>query len=135
MSSHSRPSFDGAGLDPAIAEEFPVDGGDALHVAPPGSPLGGGLSPLGDKLRRQADLLGAAVGERRGDVAGGVSLDLGAPAGGAAAAAAADEYAAAEDLFRGRQRTGELQAATFQAGPAWRCFNIDILIDVNTRSQ
>ena len=131
MSSRSRPSFGGAGLDPAIAEEFPVDGGDALHVAPPAAVDRNPAASLGDKFRRQADLLGATVGERRGDVAGSVSLDLGTPAGGAATAAAADEYAAAEDVFGGGQRTGELQATAFQAGPAWRCFNIDSSVDVN----
>ena len=135
MSSRSRSSFGGAGFDPAIAEEFPVDGGDALHVAPPAAVDRHPSARLGDKLRRQADLLGAPIGERRGDVAGGVSLDLGAPASGAAAAAAADEDAAAEDVSRGRQRTGKLQATAFQTGPSWRCFHIDSLIDVNTRSQ
>jgi len=90
--------------DETSAEQFPVDGGDALDGVPPADVV---ADPgAGDRLQtpRHRNLLGGAVLEGHGDVGGAVQATATATAAvGLPAAEAADEEAAAQHQVDGRQ--------------------------------
>ena len=91
-----------ARLDPALAEQFAVDGGYFLDRTPPSEIDRHMPARFRDKFRRQANLFSSPAWERCSQVDSDMAFAFGATAACTAAAAFAGENAGAEDGFRCR---------------------------------